>query len=380
VSPVDGRGDGDPGEQPVAASSRPRPLAVLAVLAAAALLLVVTLPDRGDDGGRGTDQASAGPTPRSTDDAARVEKLATAPGAHLWQLAVGRDGSRAAVWNSGDAYALAIDTDEGRGPRELVPRPDVLEAVPGGYLLGNPEGMEGLRLVSPDGASTPVALNGDAVEPEPGDLVFYLQDGLVLYRPRDTAVHDLPALPRGELSAGWVTPDGVLVGTSYDRTRRGVSRAVRRDGRWELTRLSGPGTLTGEVVGYGDRVAVAVVSSSSPTRPIEVVQTTADGGRTWHDVSAAARSLRTLGSAAMADDGTLLLTNAGGTRVDRISAAGDSQRLSGAPPVLLRANAGDRIWAVDAQTQSGSMYSSSDLGQTWQRVRFPGQPPCRRQR
>ena len=376
---MDGHGDGDRTRQPAPAPGRPRPLAVLAVLAAAALLLVVTLPDRGDDGDRGSGKSSASATP-SIDAAAGVEELATAPGAHVWQVAAARDGSRAVVWNSGDAYALAIDTAEGRGHRELVSRPDVLQAVPGGYLLGNPESTEGLRVVTPEGVSTPVVITGGSMEPEPGDLVFYLQDGLVLYRPRDLTVYAPPPLPRGRLSAGWVTPDGVLVATAYDRKRREVTRAVRRDGRWELTRLTGARTLPGEVVGYGDRVAVAVVSSSSPRRPVEVVQTTPDGGRTWQDVSAAARSVRTLGSAAMADDGTLLLTSAGGTRVVRISAAGDSQRLTGAPTVFVRANAGDRIWAVDAETQSDSMYSSRDLGQTWQRARFPGRPPCGRQR
>jgi hypothetical protein len=374
---MDAHDDLDRDERPPPAAARPRPVAVLAVLVAAALLLVVTLPDRdGGDGAPG--KASAGPSPG--DAAAGVEELASAPGAHVWQLAVGRDGSRAVVWNSGDAYALAIDTAEGRGLRELVSRPDVLQAVPGGYLLGNPEGMEGLRVVTPAGVSTPVVITGGSMEPEPGDLVFYLQDGLVLYRPRDLTVYAPPRLARGRLSAGWVTPDGVLVATAYDRRSREVTRAVRRDGRWELTRLTGPGTLTGEVVGYGDRVAIAVVSSSSPRRPVEVVQTTADGGRTWHDVSAAARSVRTLGSATMADDGTLLLTSADGTRVVRISAAGDAQRLTGAPPVFLRANAGDRIWAVDAETQSARMYASSDLGQTWQRARLPGRPPCGRQR
>ena len=350
---------------------------MLAVLVAAAVLLVVTVPDRDGDDGNG--RASSAATPRG-DAAAIAAKLVTAPGAHVWQLAAGRDGSRVAVWNSGAAYALAIDTADGSTHREPVPRPDVLVAVPGGYLLGNPEGEEGLRVVTADGASTPVALNHDAVEPEPGDLVFYLQDGLVLYRPRDTAVHDLPVLPRGELSAGWVTPDGVLVGTTYDAARRGVTRAVRRDGRWELTRLAGARTLTGAVVGYGDRVAIVVVGSTSPTQPVELVSVTDDGGRTWQDVPAAVRTLRTLGSAAMADDGTLLLTSAGGARVVRISPSGELRRLTGVPPLVLRANAGARIWAVDARSQSERLYSSGDLGETWQRTPFPGLPPCGRQR
>ena len=332
---------GEQPDDPGRGGRRQGALAAAGALVVAALLVAITLPQHSDAPRRdaGPDGPTSYPAPRPPSNYIRQSsaELVADPHTRLRDVAISQDGTIAAVWESrnGHDQALAIDRPDGSAyvadPGQLLVS---VVTAPGGLLVHRADYYK-VGVLRTSGAMDPVTLTDVPTDPAPGDLVVDLGDGPRIFRAEDATVYALPRQRGTRVRAGYVTPDGTLV----------VSRA------------------RGLLAGIGD--TAVETRDDGPG-----VRITYDAGATWRRVARAVRA-GSVTSAAVARDGTVLLTDGAG-EVTAVPRGGRPAVLAHAPPLGGLQTVDDRIWGVGRYGGRGPLSWTDDAGATWHRVPVPG--------